>query len=112
MKANLLTKYRKISWQDLPTPEVDDNQVLINSKNEDPLDVIRKYTKGRGVDVAFEAVGHAHPVADRPHPVRGCVQSIRGAGTVCVLGLADDPAPFVVKELIWKEAKIVASNEV
>ncbi len=86
------------------------NIVSINSKNEDPLDVIQKHTQGRGVDVAFEAVGHAHPVPDRPNPVRGCVQSIRGAGMVCVLGLADDPAPLIMKELIWKEAKIVASR--
>ncbi len=86
------------------------NILPINSKNEYPLDIIQKHTQGKGADVAFEAVGHACPVPDRSHPVRGCVQSIRGAGTVCVLGLADDPAPLIMKELIWKEAKIVASR--
>ena len=86
------------------------NIIFINSKNEDPLEVIHVYTQGRGVDVAFEAVGHAHPVPERLNPVRGCIQSIRGAGSVCVLGLADDPAPLIMKELIWKEAKIIASR--
>jgi threonine dehydrogenase-like Zn-dependent dehydrogenase len=38
------------------------------------------------------------------------VDVIRGAGTVCVLGLADDPVPLVMKELIWKEARLVTSR--
>lgn len=83
---------------------------IINALEVDPVDVIKSKTNGKGVDFAFEAVGHAQPVDDRYHPVRSCIQSIRGAGTVCVLGLADDPAPLVMKELIWKEAKIVASR--
>jgi len=87
-----------------------DNIVSINSMETDPVSFIHEQTNGRGVDVAFEAVGHAHPVENRAHPVRGCVQSIRGAGTVCVLGLADDPAPLNMKEFIWKEARIVASR--
>lgn len=87
-----------------------DNIVVINSKEIDPVAFIHKHTNGRGVDVAFEAVGHVHPVENRVHPVRECVQSIRGAGTVCVLGLPDDPAPLNMKEFIWKEARIVASR--
>lgn len=86
------------------------NVVPINLKKEDPLAIIRENTAGRGVDVAFEAVGHAQLVEDRPNPVRGCIQSIRGAGTVCVLGLSDEPASVVMQELIWKEAKIIASR--
>jgi threonine dehydrogenase-like Zn-dependent dehydrogenase len=84
--------------------------IPINARQTDPLTVIRDYTKNRGVDVAFEAVGHAETLEERPHPVRGCILSIRGAGTVCVLGLADDPAPLIMKELIWREARIVASR--
>jgi threonine dehydrogenase-like Zn-dependent dehydrogenase len=84
--------------------------VAINYLKEDPVALIKEHTKGRGVDIAFEAIGHAFLIKDRPHPVRGCIQSIRGAGTVCVLGLADEPAPIIMKELIWKEARIVASR--
>ena len=87
-----------------------ENVIAIDSRQQDPIAVIHEQTNGRGVDVAFEAVGHAQEVTGRPHPVRGCVQSIHGAGTVCVLGLADDPAPIVMKELIWREARIVASR--
>lgn len=87
-----------------------DNVVTINSQKQDPIAVIKEHSNGRGVDIAFEAVGHAHAVAGRPHPVRGCVQAIRGAGVVCVLGLSDEPAPLIMKELIWREARIVASR--
>ena len=84
--------------------------VTINALKEDPVAVVREHTKNNGVDIAFEAVGHAHHIKGRINPVRGCVQSIRGAGTVCVLGLSDEPAPVVFKELIFKEAKIIASR--
>ncbi len=87
-----------------------ENIVAINAQRQDPLAVIQDRTKGRGVDIAFEAVGHAHPIDGRPNPVRGCIQSIHGAGVVCVLGLANDPAPLMMKELIWREAKIIASR--
>jgi threonine dehydrogenase-like Zn-dependent dehydrogenase len=86
------------------------NIVTINSLKENPLEIIKEKTKGTGTDIAFEAVGHAKEIKDRPNPVRGCVQSIRGAGTVCTLGLSDTPAPVVLKELIWKEAQITASR--
>ncbi len=86
------------------------NVIPIDTRNEDPLKVIHEKTGERGVDVAFEAVGHAVKVPERLHPVHGCVQSIRGAGTVCVLGLADDPAPVVMKDLIWREGRIIASR--
>ncbi len=82
----------------------------INALKEDPVEVIKAETNGHGVDVAFEVVGHAEDIPGRVNPLRGCVQSIRGGGVVCVLGLGDEPIPIVFKELIWKEAKIVASR--
>lgn len=87
-----------------------DNIIAINAMNENPVEVIKRLTRSKGVDIAFEAVGHAHEVKDVVHPVRGCIQSIKGGGTVCVLGLSDEAAPIVFKELIWKEAKILTSR--
>jgi len=83
---------------------------VINAREEDPVEVIKKETEGHGVDIAFEVVGHAHEIPGRVNPVRACVQSIRGGGVVCVLGLGDEAIPIVYKELIWKEATIVASR--
>lgn len=84
--------------------------IPINASKEDPVQRIFKETNGKGVDIAFEAVGHAVEIDQLVNPVRGCVQTIRGGGTVCVLGLGNEPAPVVFKELIWKEGRIVASR--
>jgi 2-desacetyl-2-hydroxyethyl bacteriochlorophyllide A dehydrogenase len=84
--------------------------ITINPALTDPVAAIKKQTDDKGVDIAFEAVGHAHIIEGVHNPVRSCINSIRGAGTVCVLGLGDDPAPILFKEMIWKEAKIVASR--
>lgn len=82
----------------------------INAIHEDPVKIIAEETDGHGVDIAFEVVGHAMEIPGRVNPVRACVQSIRGGGVVCVLGLGDEPIPIVYKELIWKEATIIASR--
>lgn len=87
-----------------------DNIVPINLKEENPVEVIREFTHGRGVDIAFEAVGHAVKIPDRMNPLQGCIQCIRGAGTVCVLGQSNKPSSIFMRDLIWKEAKIVASR--
>ena len=84
--------------------------VTINALKEKPDERIRELTGGKGADVALEAVGHHVEIEGVVNPVRGCIKSIRGAGTVCVLGLGDEPVPLLMKELIWKEAKIVASR--
>ena len=83
---------------------------LINTTQTDPVSFIREHTNGRGVDVAFEAVGHDVKVPGRLNPVRTCIQSIKGGGTVCVLGLGDHPTELLMKELIWKEARIISSR--
>lgn len=82
----------------------------VNARKDEPVERIKEITDGKGVDVAFEAVGHYSEIPGIVNPVRGCIQSIRGAGTVCVLGLGDEPVPLLMKELIWKEAKIIASR--
>ena len=82
----------------------------INARNERPDDRIKEITNGKGVDIAFEAVGHFSEIPGVVNPVRGCIQSIRGAGRVTVLGLGDEPVPLLMKELIWKEATLVSSR--
>lgn len=87
-----------------------ENVIPVNPKKENPVDAIKRHTGGNGVDIAFEAVGHAEEIEGVFNPVRCCVQSLRGGGKVCVLGLGDDPAPVVFKELIWKEGHIITSR--
>ncbi len=83
---------------------------VVNPAKDDPIGRIMDLTQGRGVDIAFEAVGHFKPAEGRPNPVQGCVQAIRGGGTVCVLGLSNEATPVLFKNLIWKEAKIISSR--
>jgi threonine dehydrogenase-like Zn-dependent dehydrogenase len=83
---------------------------VINASKENPVEMIKKITDHKGVDIAFEAVGHWVELPGIVNPVRGCVQSIRGAGVVCVLGLGNEPSPIVMKELIWREGTIVTSR--
>lgn len=87
-----------------------DNVIAINPNKENPVAKIKQLTNGKGVDIAFEAVGHADEIKDVYTPIRSCIQSLRGGGKVCVLGLSDEPAPIVFKEMIWKEAQIVSSR--
>lgn len=83
---------------------------LINATRTDAITAIKELTDGEGVDIAFEAVGHAREIPGVVNPVRGCIQAIRGGGKVCVLGLSSEPSPIVMKELIWKEGTIVTSR--
>lgn len=87
-----------------------ENVITINPKKENPVEAIKRHTDGKGVDIAFEAVGHAEEIEGVYTPVRSCIQSLRGGGKVCVLGLGDDPSPVVFKELIWKEGQIITSR--
>lgn len=86
-----------------------DDIIPIGPEQADPAGFIKEHSQG-GADIAIEVVGHGHDPAGWPNPVAGCVKSIRGAGTVCVLGLGDEPVPVLFKDLIWGEAKIVASR--
>jgi threonine dehydrogenase-like Zn-dependent dehydrogenase len=88
----------------------DEHVVAINALKEDPLSIILEQTSGRGVDVAFEAVGHANALEQTGEPIVGCIHCIRPAGVVCVLGLSDHAVPVLFKSLIWKEAHIITSR--
>ena len=87
-----------------------ENVVPINPERENPVEVIQSNTGGNGVDIAFEAVGHEREIEGVYPPVRSAIQSLRGGGKVCVLGLGDEPSPVVFKELIWKEGQIITSR--
>jgi threonine dehydrogenase-like Zn-dependent dehydrogenase len=82
----------------------------INMRNTDPVAMVKEITEGRGADIAFEAVGHEVSLQGRFNPVRTCINAIKGGGKVCVLGLSDHPSEILMKELIWKEARIISSR--
>lgn len=87
-----------------------DDVQIINATRINAIDKINELTGNEGVDIAFEAVGHTKDLAGVVNPVRGCIQAIRGAGKVCVLGLSTEPSPIVMRELIWKEGILMTSR--
>lgn len=87
-----------------------DDVQIINAARTNAIEKISEITGNEGVDIAFEAVGHTKDLQGVVNPVRGCIQAIRGAGKVCVLGLSTEPSPIVMRELIWKEGTLVTSR--
>ncbi|MHB9027540.1 MAG: zinc-dependent alcohol dehydrogenase [Candidatus Latescibacterota bacterium] len=84
--------------------------VTVNAMEANPVDFIREHTGGKGVDIAFEAVGEPRDIEGRVTPVREAIRTIRGGGKVCVLSLGDNEVSLVMKELIWKEGLLVTSR--
>jgi threonine dehydrogenase-like Zn-dependent dehydrogenase len=87
-----------------------DDVQIINAARINAIEKISELTGNEGVDIAFEAVGHTKDLQGVVNPVRGCIQAIRGAGKVCVLGLSTEPSPIVMRELIWKEGTLITSR--
>jgi len=87
-----------------------DDVQIINATRTNAIEKISEITGNEGVDIAFEAVGHTKDLQGVVNPVRGCIQAIRGAGKVCVLGLSTEPSPIVMRELIWKEGTLITSR--
>ena len=67
------------------------NVVGINAAEHEPASVIKELTKGRGVDVSFEAVGHARSIENRLSPVCLCIEAIRARARCAFWGLATSP---------------------
>ena len=87
-----------------------ENIITINAQLQNPIDVIENHTKGRGVDIAFEAVGNAEKIEGQNHPVAQCADVVRSAGTLCVLGQGSEPVELLMRQLIWKELKLITSR--
>lgn len=84
--------------------------VIINAIEQNPVDIINQHTDGKGVDIAFEAVGHAIWIPERAHPVAECIETVRGGGTVCLLGQPSESVALPTRRIVQKEVKIIASR--
>ena len=71
---------------------------IINSREQDPLEEIKRITSGKGVDVAWETAGN-------PKALQAALGSLRRGGKLAVVGLpAQDEIPLNVP--------LIADNEV
>jgi succinate semialdehyde reductase (NADPH) len=77
----------------------------VNSAKEDAVKKILELTEGRGVDVAFEALG-------RPETLSIAVGSVRAGGRAVAIGLPKGPGvtfPVEIGRLVRREVKILGS---
>ncbi len=77
----------------------------VNSAKEDPVRRILDLTEGRGVDVAFEALG-------RPETLAFAVNSVRAGGRVVAIGLPQGPNvifPVEISRLVRRAVKLLGS---
>jgi succinate semialdehyde reductase (NADPH) len=76
----------------------------VNAAREDPVQRIRALTDGRGVDVAFEALG-------RPETFRQAVSSVRDGGRAVMVGIAAQgvTASIEITHLVRRGIRIAGS---
>ncbi len=76
----------------------------INATTMDVLAAVRKYTRGQGVDVAFEALG-------RPETIAQAFGAVRDGGRVIVIGIAAGAAtvPIEITRLVRRGIRLIGS---
>ncbi|MDR5709925.1 MAG: zinc-binding dehydrogenase [Armatimonadota bacterium] len=76
----------------------------VDARRQSPQEAIRAHTGGRGVDVAFEALG-------RPETFVQAVESVRDGGRAVMVGIAPvgATAPVEITRLVRRKLQIVGS---
>jgi threonine dehydrogenase-like Zn-dependent dehydrogenase len=82
----------------------------VDATREDPLEAVREFTKGRGADRIFEAVGEAVAAPCGGCPVAWSVDMVRTGGRIVLLGQTEKEYAVPFRRFVWKEAEIVASR--
>jgi threonine dehydrogenase-like Zn-dependent dehydrogenase len=77
-------------------------KVVLNTKENNILSEISKLTKGRGADMAYEAVG-------LESTVRLAVDSVRKGGTVTLIGNITPEIQLPLQKIVTKQIKIQGS---
>lgn len=79
---------------------------LVNAKEVDPVEEIKKITGGKGVDVAIETLGNKHVMVQ-------CLNSLAMLGRLCQIGVTqlgpDGDVALPVNTIVQKELVIVGS---
>lgn len=112
--ANILQVARAFGAKPIIAIDVDDEKLkaaqelgathAVNSRNEDPVGRVQEITKGRGVDVAFEALG-------RPETFETAVQLVRDGGRAVMVGIAPAgvTAAVDITGLVRRKVRILGS---
>ena len=75
----------------------------VNTLSEDPVRRIKELTRGKGADVAFEAVGI-------PEIMGQAVSSLRSGGRAIILGASKGVLSVEIRRLFREEVMVIGSN--
>lgn len=76
--------------------------VVVNASREDPVDVARSQTNGRGADVVYECSGSAASLAS-------CWEAVKKEGTLVPLGIYPGPIETDFNKITMKELRVIGS---
>ena len=74
---------------------------VVNVRNEDPIEAVRRITKGKGVDYALECSGAATGLDD-------AAQMVNRGGKICLQAFPAEPVPVDVGHLVRNNIYIFA----
>jgi L-iditol 2-dehydrogenase len=77
-------------------------EIVINAKNQSVAEIVRNYTKGRGADFGFEAIGISSTV-------NTLIDSIRKGGTAMLVGNLTPVIEFPLQKTVTSEIKVQGS---
>lgn len=77
--------------------------VIINSKNEDLTEAVKKFTNGQGADICVEAVGI-------PETFLSCIDQVCYGGKIILIGNGKRETTFVHSVLLKKEITVYPSR--
>jgi L-iditol 2-dehydrogenase len=84
--------------------------LVIDAREEDPVEKIRSITDGLGVDRVIETVGTAVEIGNREMPVEQAVRMARHGGRIVVMGMGSQSTPVFWKKCVEKEIQLVGSR--
>jgi len=76
--------------------------ILINAKEKDPIEKVMELTNGKGIDIAFEAVGIQETVQQ-------AIDMIKKGGSVIVIGMLAKKMELDMLDIVTKEKRIIGS---
>ncbi|MGI8989858.1 MAG: zinc-dependent alcohol dehydrogenase [Bryobacteraceae bacterium] len=76
--------------------------VIVDASNEDPLDIVKELSDGRGADLVYECSGSAASLAT-------CLEVVRKEGTLVPLGVYPGPIQTDFNKIMMKELRVIGS---
>jgi threonine dehydrogenase-like Zn-dependent dehydrogenase len=84
--------------------------VVLDARETNVVDEVKRLTGGRGADKVLEAVGHPVELEGQGTPMWMAFDMLRSAGQITVIGQGEQTEPVYWREFVLKEATVVASR--